>query len=62
MDPDQVLLDLRNALYRLRQAEEQESSSDQLYAGHDLADGFEAMDEWMSKGGFLPFGWRQGRK
>jgi hypothetical protein len=51
MDPDEALRNMRDALKRV-----QESSSD-AEAAAELADAAEALDGWLSRGGFLPQDW-----
>lgn len=54
MDPDKALQDARIASRSLRE--------DETWARSDaeaLADAFDALDEWLTGGGFLPQGWRR---
>jgi len=37
------------------------SYEDAARIGTELADAFEALDEWLSKGGFLPSDWNANR-
>jgi hypothetical protein len=55
MDPDEVLKRAREALAQLRGAEEGRVA---VEAGESFADAFEALDGWLSKGGFLPAFWK----
>jgi hypothetical protein len=54
MDPDKALANARAALAAYRSAD---SSRDAEQAAIDLAEAFEALDEWMSKKGFPPRAW-----
>jgi hypothetical protein len=55
VDPDEALKKVREALkyYRAMKAERNDEPGD------DIADAFEALDQWLSKGGFLPDDWRR---
>jgi hypothetical protein len=69
MDPDEALKKAREALARIRAASAESDSEEpsdsqawvqawnDLRALLDLADAFEALDGWLSKGGFLPENW-----
>ncbi len=62
MDPNQALINARVALLRLREVladEDPPEPGSELAHAADLADAFEALDGWLSKGGFLPESWRQ---
>lgn len=65
MDPNEALKNARAALAALRtrldDGEEPTSDTDAEVADHagDLADAFEALDGWLSKGGFLPAAWQR---
>jgi len=56
MDPDEALKNARLALVQLRCAEEGRVA---IEAGDMLADAFEALDGWLSNGGFPPKDWRK---
>jgi hypothetical protein len=56
MDPDEALKKARAALKAFHDAPDAERS---MIAGADLADAFEALDGWLSKGGFLPRDWQR---
>lgn len=63
MDPDRALANARAALARMRQYDD-ECGADYTpatEAADDLAEAFEALDGWLSKGGFLPKDWSAGR-
>ena len=67
MDPNEALRQLRalaakvitsvDAYEGLDEADEEELEEMAL-AGESLASQFQALDEWLSKGGFLPADWR----
>jgi hypothetical protein len=57
MDPDKALADLRDALQRYRAAESANNLTAATAAAHDLAGSVEALDAWLSAGGFLPRDW-----
>jgi hypothetical protein len=59
MDPNWTLTELRNAIGDYRNAI---SMSEVERAAHILADNLEAMDNWLTKGGFLPADWLPARK
>ncbi len=56
MDPEQALKDARDALAGFRQGV-CEDARWQLEQAGQLADAFEALDGWLSRGGFLPSDW-----
>ena len=62
MDPNQALTDMRQALCDLRTLQ-QKTVLDQPFAFADAADelanAFEALDRWLSRGGFLPRDWQK---
>lgn len=58
MDPNETLRQLR-ALVAQVHGDEEGDINDQL---EDFAGYFEALDEWITKGGFLPRDWRPGGK
>ena len=61
MDPDTALANLRNALARLRAAEGHQPNSHEAFqhaaAATEVADAAEALDGWLTGGGFLPATW-----
>jgi hypothetical protein len=57
MDPDQALKNARAALASVRNDED-----DQSDFAMDLADAFDALDGWLSKGGYLPQPWSEAGK
>lgn len=52
MDPDKALAELREALQELANDPD---------AWEDVIEKFEALDGWLSKGGFLPKAWREAK-
>jgi len=56
MDPNTALQNAREALAR-REAAYSDRSTEENSAADDLAESFEALDAWLSKGGFLPAEW-----
>lgn len=57
MDPDEALQQLREALSVAREAAEGDSNDAEIEAWQEVGDCVEALDDWLSKGGFLPGGW-----
>ena len=57
MDPDTALENAREALavYARRYRDKGTGLSE----ADDLADAFEALDGWLSRGGFLPDAWKR---
>jgi hypothetical protein len=55
MDPNQALGNIRSALYEFYQTAE-EFDADALTV---IKDNVEALDEWLSRGGFLPSAWQR---
>lgn len=65
VDPDTALANLRNALTRYRAAQgwdfpDSAEAAEAGSAADDLADAAEALDGWLTGGGFLPAAWRPG--
>ena len=60
MDPDAALTNAREALARLRGAQDADLADETSEHAEELADAFEALDGWLSKGGFLPAPWSGG--
>jgi hypothetical protein len=56
MEANEALRDAREARRRLTEAETDREASQM---GDLLADHFEALDDWLSKGGFLPADWQR---
>ena len=59
MDPDEALKNARAALLSLRAGESDSEAPCNSPSCDDLADAFEALDGWLSKGGFLPCDWAE---
>jgi hypothetical protein len=57
MDPDKALEELRDAARRYVQAMMNADTRRMDAAGMELADGFTALDEFLSKGGYFPKAW-----
>lgn len=57
MDINKALADCRAAMRVVLEADTVEA---ELVAAQELADAFEAVDEWLSIGGFLPDAWIDG--
>lgn len=58
MDPDAALARCLAALAAFRKAQDEGDADDLLVAtGTELADAFEALDGWLSGGGFRPRRW-----
>jgi hypothetical protein len=55
MDPEQALRDARAALRMIRSG--QADTQGMAEATEELANAFEDLDGWLSKGGFLPKAW-----
>lgn len=55
MDPEATLSNMRGL------ADVITSHGDSAYA-EELAEAFQALDDWLSKGGFLPVAWEQARR
>lgn len=58
MDPDECLRELREQLAVWR---ETTSMTERIVATEKIAELFEALDDWMSKDGFLPIQWQRFR-
>lgn len=65
MDPNSALDDMREAIKAFTKASERAADDHNLgsaYAalaiGEDLTESAEALDEWITQGGFLPTAWR----
>lgn len=56
MDPDKVLHELRELVAEATS----ESGAPRSDLASDIGDKFEALDGWLSSGGFLPGAWREG--
>jgi len=58
MDPDQALKNARRAVAEMSSLAE--GSVKHINAAEDLRTAFEALDDWLTKGGFLPGPWSNG--
>ncbi len=56
MDPNVTLLELRRKMTVLKEGNISTKDKDRLLDA--LVEEFEALDEWISRGGFLPTDWR----
>jgi hypothetical protein len=57
MDPNAALNAIREAITEFNKPDTE--SEEYLGAVDDLIDNFNALDEWLGKGGFLPTAWHQ---
>jgi hypothetical protein len=61
MDPDEALKKAREVVQCIRAMSEDSfhyyNTTHPFEAAEDLADAFEALDHWLSIGGFLPKDW-----
>jgi hypothetical protein len=63
MDPNQALADARDAIARIDalEAEGRDAGQNDMeaiwYASVEATEAYRALDEWISKGGFLPEAW-----
>jgi len=57
MDPDEALKNAREALARVRAALDEKLVTYGFDAVGDFADAFEALDTWLTDGGFPPGDW-----
>lgn len=63
MDPNATLAEARQAVADVR-AHQDDETDDTVCSALDairVAEAFEALDEWLSKGGFLPEAWAGSR-
>jgi hypothetical protein len=58
MDPNEALSNLRAAAERVNASLDAEQPVDEDDA-RELADAAQALDGWLSRGGFLPDGWKR---
>ena len=59
MDPNAALDNLREAVARYNEAYDNGDPEGCRYAAHDLAEAADALDGWITRGGFLPTGWQR---
>ena len=57
MDPDQCLKELREAIAELKHEISEGFAGDLGDAADKAVEKFEALDGWLSRGGFLPLAW-----
>lgn len=65
MDADEALKNVRAGVARVRRMEEKEEGGGNASftdAACELADAVDALDEWLSKGGYLPQLWSEAGK
>lgn len=55
MDPTATLVKIRALIQSINRSS---NSYDRAVWAEELAEAFEALDQWMAKGGFLPVQWR----
>lgn len=56
MDPDETLLHVRQTIEKMRMSE---NPAIRMGYANEIADDIEALDAWLSRGGFLPGAWRR---
>ena len=62
MDPNTRLAELRELVTMVAlSGGDMERTEPYPQAALELAEKFEELDEWITKGGFLPAAWQQGR-
>jgi hypothetical protein len=61
VDPDQCLKELRDAVAEMKHEISEGFSGDLGDAADKTIAKFEALDGWLSRGGFLPEDWKKGR-
>lgn len=57
MDPDAALARIRDTRKRFDEAERDGLNTTALILAQELAEAIEDLDDWLSKGGFLPKDW-----
>ena len=55
MDPNEALRRIREIVEKTYDKEMSSASVEEMF--NDLVDHFEALDDWLTKGGFLPNAW-----
>jgi hypothetical protein len=61
MDPNATLAEMREIAAGLEDADSDDLSESEIQALLYLAGQVRAMDDWLSKGGFLPTAWKLAR-
>lgn len=56
MDPNTTLAELREYVRKVLYAPEELDNDD---IGDEICERFEALDNWIARGGFLPDAWKQ---
>lgn len=59
MDPDKCLNEIRETVLALKEAGNRGNVIEAYGLGETLADNVQALDEWLTKGGFLPMSWER---
>lgn len=59
MDPNEALKGLRRSIKNARESGELEDNEAEYAALQGVFEYAEALDEWLSRGGFLPDAWNQ---
>ena len=62
MDPDVTLALLRKAVAEFDAMSWETDNDARAMAAHDAVEHARALDEWLSKGGYLPKDWAKGRE
>lgn len=57
MDPDVTLARIRDAIVSAHVAADGDSNDEEIEAWQSVGELFEALDGWLSSGGFPPKGW-----
>jgi hypothetical protein len=58
MDPNTALDNIRAAIIVAQAAADGDSNDAEIEAWQEVGEAFQALDEWISKGGFLPDEWK----
>lgn len=59
MDPDEALRRLRASAAKVREEMSKGFGGDPMDDVSDMLNSFEALDVWLSNGGFIPREWKQ---
>lgn len=57
MDPNETLRELRESVRRAQRAADGDSNDAEIEAWQEAGEKILALDEWLSRGGFLPDDW-----